>query len=141
MRQQPDDPQIANDDKLWRGLHPDQLIMQEAGTYRVSSSAFKTDGDGEISMSVARLTTQSIALMSAPSGHMAEIEAGLPRSFCMMEEKTSMMRCYTVALFEENGNPGHAHIHPPDGIKRSHYVKYAKKMALAARITPPYPSP
>jgi len=139
MRQLPDDPQIANEDKLWRGLQRDQFVRQDDGPYRVSSSAFKTDGDGEVSVNVARLTTEYEALQHAPSGHMAEVKASLPRSFCVTDETISLTRCYTIALYEELDNPGHAHIHPWDDIKRSHYEKYAKRMALNANIVPPYP--
>lgn len=135
MRQLPDDPQIADEDALWRGLQQDQFKRQDDGTYRVSSSAFKTDGDGEISVNVARLTTQELALEHAPSGHMAEIEAAVPRSCC---EETTDSRCYTVALFDEPGNPGHAHIHPWDNIKKGRYYTFARKLALSARIVPPY---
>lgn len=139
MRQLPDDPQIANEDRLWRGLQRDQFVRQDDGVYRVSSAAFKTDGDGEVSVNVARFTTESKALEHAPSGHMAEIVAALPRSFCVTDEANALTRCYSVALYEELDNPGHAHIHPWDDIKRSHYEKYAKKMALSANIVPPYP--
>jgi len=141
MRQLPDDPQIANDDRLWRGLQRDQFVRQDDGSYRVSSAAFKTDGDGEVSVNVARFTTEVEALRHAPSGHMAEVEASLPRSFCMTDETNSMSRCYTVALYEEPDNPGHAHIHPWDDIKRGRYEKYAKRIALGATIVPPYPRP
>lgn len=135
MRQLPDDSQITDGDKLWRGLQKDQFKRQDDGTYRVTSSAFKTDGDGEISVNVARLTTQEQALEHAPSGYMAEIEAVLPRSFC---EEAPGSRCYTAALFDEPGNPGHAHIHPWDDIRRKHYETYARMMARSARIVPPY---
>jgi len=136
MRQQPDDRTIADDDQLWRGLQSDQLIKQDGGGYRVASSAFKTDGYGEVSVNVDRLTTREKALSNAPSGHMAEVEAGLPRSFCFGDEPSQSV-CYTVALYAENDNPGHAHIHSPDTITKSQRDKCAKKMALKARIVPP----
>lgn len=82
MTQRVDDPTISNDDLLWRRIvnQPDWVKRNPDGSWRVSSAAFIDRYTGEVSVHLARLTTQEKALANRPDEGLAEISAGLPRS-------------------------------------------------------------
>jgi hypothetical protein len=133
MLQQPDDPSIADSDVVWRTW--DQVVPSESGP-RISSAAFKTDEDREISVDVAKLSCVEATFARVPAHfhYIAELPAGLPRSF-FVEQAGSPPQHYTVYLWDDGtGNPAHAHIHPPATLGRSAYDKNAKKMAIHARV-------
>lgn len=138
MRQQPDDPSIADSDLLWRTFAE---TVEKNGIQRVPSSAFKTNlgDDGEFSVNVARLSDVGRTFAGRPPaiGFIAEIEAGLPRSFTFTPDGDQESRRYTVYLWNDgSGNAAHAHVHPPAGISGNQQDRNAKIMAMRARIIP-----
>jgi hypothetical protein len=82
MTERVDDPTINDDDLLWRRIvnKPEWVSRNSDGSWRVSSAAFIDRYTGEVSVHLARLTTQEKVLASRPDDGIVEIFAGLPRS-------------------------------------------------------------
>ncbi|HEU5406233.1 MAG TPA: hypothetical protein VFU48_00595 [Nitrospira sp.] len=119
-----DDPNILDEDDLWRRLRPDWVI-NDNGAIRISSAAFWQDGEvGEISVNVARLTTKDKLLANHPTHEIGAIEAGYPRRELG----------FSVAFEEDPGNDGHAHLYPPVGATKSARKRAGGKIAAHARI-------
>lgn len=134
MKQQPDDPSIEDTDMLWRTCVD---LQHDASGPRIKSSVFKTDGDGEVSVDVARFTNIAGTFSRAPANHeyIAVVKAQVPRSFEIVVGEDKPARRYTVYLWDDGrGNLAHAHIHPPEGIKRNDSDRCAKRMAMQATI-------
>jgi hypothetical protein len=121
----PDDPEIADADILWRRLRPDWIRESDEEGVFISSAAFWQDGElGEVSVNVARLTSlEAVLAAGRESDSLGSTEAGFPRSLG-----------FAVALFEEEGNPGHAHLYPPRGWKKNDRRRSGREMARHARI-------
>src|ERR1043165_7016155 len=95
---------IYDDDVLWRRLHPDWLqVDPKTGQARITSAAFR-DGDNEVCVHLARLTSRESIEASHPNMGTAAIEARIPRS-CE----------HSVEHEPEEGDPSHAVIRPPAG--------------------------
>jgi hypothetical protein len=83
------------------------------------------DGEvGEISVNVARRTSVEQLLAAHPTHSIGDLEAAFPRNELN----------YTVAFEEEPGNPGHAHMYPPETFTRSARKKARAKMGKKALI-------
>jgi hypothetical protein len=99
--------------------------VNDNGVIRISSAAFWQDGEvGEMSVNVARLTTQQKVLASYPDQSLGSVEAKFPRTELH----------FTAALVDEPGNDGHAHLYPPAGMSISLRKKAGGKIAAQARI-------
>ena len=119
-----DDPAILDEDELWRRLLP-TWVVEENGKVRISSAAFWQDGEiGEISVNVGRLSTKGKALETYPTHSLGALEAIFPRR----------QLGFTVALEDDPGNQGHAHIYPKEGMSKSARRKASGKMAEQAII-------
>jgi hypothetical protein len=121
----PDDPQIADADILWRRLHPGWIRESDEEGVFISSAAFWQDGElGEVSVNVARLTSLEAVLAAGnENDSLGSTDAGFPRSLG-----------FAVALFDEEGNPGHAHLYPPSGWTKHDRRKAGRKIARQAKI-------
>lgn len=97
---QGDDPTVADEEELWRRIHPEWVVSNAGGT-RVSSAAFK-ESSGEISVDRANLTNAEAALALYPHHGLAAIEARVPRS----------LGAYVVRARPTPDNPAHAVICP-----------------------------
>jgi hypothetical protein len=121
MTERVDDPTINDDDLLWRRIvnKPEWVSHNSDGSWRVSSAAFIDRHTGEVSVHLARLTTQEKVLASRPDEGMVEIVAGLPRSLGLI-----------VAYDPTDDDQSHSLICSPMGgsIKKSD----ARKLADAA---------
>jgi hypothetical protein len=122
MTERVDDPTINDDDLLWRRIvnKPEWISQNSDGSWRVSSAAFIDRYTGEISVHLARLTTQEKVLASRPDDGMVEIVAGLPRSLNLI-----------VVYDPTEDDQSHSLICPPVGgnIKKN----AARKLADDAR--------
>ena len=98
-----DDPTISDSDLLWRRLFPKWIVPADGGGVRISSAAFK-DGNREVSVNLAALTTQEKTLAEFSDQGIAEIPAGTPRSLG-----------HAIVRDPTAGNPAHTLIcEPPD---------------------------
>lgn len=79
MPERLDDLSITDEALLWRRLHPTWVIANEDGSYRISSAAFK-DGNHEVSVNLAELTTPEETLAGFSQQGIAELQARIPRS-------------------------------------------------------------
>lgn len=125
MTQRVDDKTtISNDDLLWRRISNVPQLIKELpdGTYRVSSAAFKDGINGEVSVHLARLTTQENALADHPEKGLIEIAASLPRSLG-----------HIIVYDPEPDDPSHSLICPPDNQTRNTRNADARKMAEGSR--------
>ena len=61
-----DDPSITDEDSLYRRILPSWVVPKIGGGFRPSSSAFLDNRSGEVSVNVARLTTQERVLATYP---------------------------------------------------------------------------
>jgi hypothetical protein len=116
-----DDLSIADDELLWRRLHPDWVLPADDG-FRISSAAFK-DGRREVSVDLAELTTQEKTLAGFPDQGLAEIKAGVPRSLG-----------HAIVRDPIEDNPAHALICEPPGQPNRKRERDAKEMARQASI-------
>jgi hypothetical protein len=134
MPQKPDSPEIENDDDLWRMFFTDGW-NQNSSDPKVDSAAFKTDGEGEVSVEVERMTSPQSLFTRFPRHHAAVLPAGFPGSLNWKPPNSEVPLHYTVYFWDDGThNPAHAHIHPPDGINKHQRDKRAKMMAERARI-------
>jgi hypothetical protein len=124
MTQRVDDKTISDEDILWRRIaNVPQLIKPlPGGAYRVSSAAFKDGVDGEVSVHLARLTSQEKALADHPEKGLVEIVASLPRSLG-----------HIVVSDPEIDDPSHALICPPKDQSSKSRLRDARKMAEESR--------
>lgn len=122
MTDRVDDPTISDDDLLWRRIvnQPAWVSHNPDGSWRISSAAFIDRHTGEVSVHLARLTTQEKALVNRPDDGLAEINAGLPRSIDLV-----------VAYDPTDDDPSHSLICPVKGgsISKSR----ARRLADAAQ--------
>lgn len=116
-----DDPAIADDDLLWRRLHPTWVVPTDEG-FRISSAAFK-DGRHEVSVDLAALTTQVQTLAGFPQQGLAELKARVPRSLG-----------HAIVRDPVEGNPAHALICEPPSQPNKKRERDAKEMARQASI-------
>jgi hypothetical protein len=117
-----DDPAISDSDILWRRIWPQWLVSSEVGGFRPSSAAFLDGHTNEVSVNIARMTTQEKVLKNLPEQSLAAISAGVPRS---LEHK------HIVASDPLPDDPSHAVICPPEIPSRQRKTA-ARKMAEAA---------
>lgn len=124
MTQRDDDKTISNEDLLWRRIaNVPQLIKPlPDGSYRVSSAAFKDGINGEVSVHLARLTSQEKALADHPEKGLVEISVCLPRSLG-----------HIVVSDPEPDDPSHSLICPPDNQTHNTRNADARKMAEGSR--------
>lgn len=122
MPERIDDLSITNDALLWRRLHPTQVICNDDGSYRISSAAFK-DGNHEVSVNLAALTTTEDTLAGFPDRGIAELQAGIPRSL-----KHALVRD------PEPQNPAHALICEPVPHPSKQRERDARTMSRQAII-------
>ena len=117
-----DDLTISASDLLWRRLFPKWILPIDEGGVRVSSAAFK-DGNREVSVNLAALTTQQKTLAGFPDHGIAEILADVPRSLG-----------HAIVRDPEEDNPSHALICEPPAIPNKRRERDAKEMARQAVI-------
>lgn len=122
MPERVDDLSITNDALLWRRLHPIWVIQNDDGSYRVSSAAFK-DGQHEVSVNLAALTTIEDTLAGFPDRGIAELQAGIPRSLG-----------HALVRDPEPDNPAHALICEPVPHPSKQRERDAKTMSQKATI-------
>lgn len=73
-----DDPTVNDDERLWRRVHPNQIIWDEdIKNYRPSSAVFRPSG--EMSVDIASLTTPEAVLSDYPQHSLVEFTAGVAR--------------------------------------------------------------
>ena len=73
-----DDSTVNNDERLWRRVHPDQIIWDEhLKNYRPSSGVFRPSG--EMSVDIASLSTPEAALSNYSQHSLVEFQAGAAR--------------------------------------------------------------
>ena len=123
MPQRIDDPTIDNDDWLWRRVRnrPQWYAQNPDGTYRLSSVVFLDTYTNEVSVDLAKLTTQEFALRVDADDGLAQIKAKLPRSLQ-----------HVVTADPEPDNPAHALICPPLTLSQGQRKSSARLMAQAA---------
>jgi hypothetical protein len=110
-----DDLSIGDEEVLWRGIHPHQIVQQAGGAFRPGSFAFQDNTPfGELSVHIALLTDQVRILKNYPDQSLAAITAGLPRSLG-----------YSVVRDPTADDPSHALICPSP--TRSHARLVAKQ--------------
>lgn len=122
MTQRVDDKTtISNDDLLWRRIvnKPEWVSRTEDGKWRVSSAAFIDRYTGEVSVHLAKLTTQEKALAGRSNEGLVEIVAALPRSIELI-----------IAYDPKDDDQSHSLICPPSGGSIS--KSKARKLADAA---------
>lgn len=123
MSQRVDDCSIKDEDRLWRRIRnrPQWYAPNPDGTYRLSSVTFLDTYTNEVSVDLAKLTTQEFALRSDADDGLAQIKAGLPRSLQ-----------HVVTSDPEPDNPAHALICPPPTLSQGQRKSSARLMAQAA---------
>ena len=119
-----DDPEIADDDLLWRALLRWHIVSDGEGGFRVSSKAFK-DESGEVSVDIARRTTIEEARGRKRFPEMAELPASVPRA-----------NGQVVASDPIDSNPAHGLICPVAPQVRADRAEL-EAMAAASRILLP----
>lgn len=119
-----DSPIITDDDLLWRRIVnvPQWIKELPHGGHRVSSAAFKDGHTGEVSVHLAKLTTQERALAQHPEKGLVEIVVSLPRSLG-----------HSVVYDPADNDPSHSLICPPQNQTEKTRNRDARKMAEAAR--------
>ncbi|MGH9833349.1 MAG: hypothetical protein ACREBD_11340 [Blastocatellia bacterium] len=124
MPQRIDDQSIKDEDLLWRRIvnTPVWIKQNSDGTYRPSSAAFLDDYTGEVSVHLAKLTTQEQALAGCPDEGLVEFEATIPRFLG-----------HAVVRDPTDADPSHTLICPPSNQTRKTRKQDARKMADAAR--------
>lgn len=117
-------PAIDDDDLLWRRIVnvPQWIKELPDGSYRVSSAAFKDGYTGQVSVHLAKLTTQKKALADHPEKGLVEILVGLPRSLG-----------HSVIYDPTDDDASHCVICPPENQTEKTRNRDARKMAEAAR--------
>jgi hypothetical protein len=110
------DPCIPDDAFLYRRIIPKWFVANEDGTKRISSAAFK-DGNGELSVNVASLTTPRRVLQGRPDDRLAQLQARIPRSLKL-----------NVMMDVKPGDPSHAVICPEASKSQ------ARRMAAGATL-------
>lgn len=119
MTEREDAKTISDDDLLWRRIvNKPEWVNPNTG--RVSSAAFIDRYTGEVSVHLARLTTQEKALAGRPDDGLVKLVAGLPRSLDLI-----------VAYDPKEDDPSPSLICSPtgSGISKSK----ARKLAEAAQ--------
>src|SRR5688572_26614706 len=101
MRDLPDDPTIADDEPLLRRLLAKWIVPIEGG-WRVSSAAFKSSPDNDVSVFRETRSTQAVVLEGYPDHGLAQIRAEHPRRL----EHCEGVR--VVADEQKDQPPGHA---------------------------------
>jgi hypothetical protein len=117
-----DDLTIPNSERLWRRLFPKWIVPTEDGGIRISSAAFK-DGNREVSVNLAALTTQEKTLAGFSDQGIAGLLAQVPRSLG-----------HAIVRDPLPDNPAHALICEPPTIPNKRRERDAKEMARQAVI-------
>jgi hypothetical protein len=129
MSPRQDDPNIPNDERLWRRILEAWLHKEPNGVVRPSSVAFIDRLSHELSVHIARLTYSELVLRSRPTDSIAEITAAVPRAnhhaVC-----SDPIRNDPVL----DDDPSHALICPELGRGISQRKTDARKMAGSARF-------
>jgi len=124
MPERVDDPSIADYELLWRRIPnvPSMIKWNHDGTFRLTSAAFKDGNNGEVSVHLAKLTTQERALTSKPDNGLVEIEAGFPRSLG-----------HKIVYDPTEDDISHTLICPPQGVSNKSRERDAREMAGKVR--------
>lgn len=132
MAQRVDDSSISNDDLLWRRIVNNPIwwkrdeqgnpVRDINGSPCLSSAAFLDGYTGEVSVHLARLTTQEKALSARPDNGLVEISAAIPRSVN-----------HIVTLDPTEEDESHSLICPSEALSKSGRKMAARKMSEAAR--------
>ena len=124
MTERDDLSTINDEDPLWRRIVnvPQWIKELPDGSYRVSSAAFKDGRTGEVSVHLAKLTTQGKALAQHPEKGLVEIVVNLPRSLG-----------HSVVYDPTDDDPSHCLICPPQNQTEKTRNRDARKMAEAVR--------
>ncbi|HWQ36014.1 MAG TPA: hypothetical protein VNQ79_24440 [Blastocatellia bacterium] len=127
-----DDPSISDDDLLWRRIVNNPIwwkrdeqgnpVLNTQGSPCLSSAAFLDGYTGEVSVHLARLTSQEKVLLRKPDNGLVEITAAIPRSVN-----------HIVTLDPTEEDESHSLICPPESLSKSVRKASAKKMSEAAR--------
>ncbi len=119
-----DDPSIADDEQLWRRIAnvPSMIKWNHDGTFRLTSAAFKDGIDGEVSVHLAKLTTQEKVLFGKPDVGLVKINAGFPRSLG-----------HKIVYDPIEDDISHALICPPQGVSNKSRERDARTMAGKAQ--------
>lgn len=121
----PDDPNIADDELLWRRIRP-EWIDDKDGT--LTSQAFLDRLSGTPSVNRANLTNREAVLRDYQSMGLAEVEARVPRA----NEHG--------VLSDPTPDPSHALLVPAPSLTSGEKRKQAaRRIAKAARIVVPVP--
>jgi hypothetical protein len=92
-----DDPEIDDEDALWRRIAPHQLSGCPGANCRPSSDAFDDDDDGPLSVEIERLTSVEVMLSDHEGYLIAAISAGIARGEGL-----------SIVMDPLEGHPGHA---------------------------------
>ncbi len=123
MAERDNSPIINDDDLLWRRIVnvPQWVKQLPDGSFRVSSAAFKDGYTGEISVHLAKLTTQEKALAAHTEKGLVEILVSLPRALG-----------HSVVYDPTEDDDSHSLICPPQNQTEKTRNRDARKMAEAA---------
>jgi hypothetical protein len=103
-----DDLTIGDNEVLWRRILPEWIEWEADGTTRPRSYGFMDrTSSAELSVHIATLTNQDIALQGFPNDSLAAIRAGHPRSLG-----------YAIVRDPTDDDPSHALVCPAP--KRGH---------------------
>ena len=78
--ERPDDDSIPDTERLWRRVHPSQLVRRAGERARPQSSIFVDGNTGELSVHLASLTSLEGICADFPSHSIAEVSAGEVRA-------------------------------------------------------------
>jgi hypothetical protein len=124
MTERTDDLTIGDGDLLWRRIIPSPLwvLPQADGTYRLSSAAFLDNHTGEVSVSLAALSTPEKVLSAYTNFSLVELRAGVARALG-----------YRLVRDPTPEDPSHALICPPPDRSKNQRKADARRMAAEAR--------
>lgn len=117
-------PAIHDNDTLWRRIVnvPQWIKELPDGSYRVSSAAFKDGYTGQVSVHLAKLTSQEKALADHPEKGLVEILVSVPR-----------LLGHSVVYDPTDDDVSHCVICPPENQPEKTKNRDARKMAESAR--------
>jgi hypothetical protein len=115
-----DDSTVADDEVLWRRIHPTWIVLKE-GKETLSSAAFK---DEELSVHIASLTTRDAVLARYPRHRLSAFTAGQARreGFIVLRDPIPE-------------DVSHALVLPREKPTRGDLARQARKLRDLARLT------